>query len=240
MAAIDHTCIIFKNGEWLDKIYDWDEEKEEVVELVKLPFYHNRDGCITKVKLSPLGEFIDIWNEIKWYRDEYDAVYQRAGVQENGVYRLNFYGIMQRLKWIFHVMERVCYRKEVGVYKSEWNEGLRSETSGKGCVEVHIYSDPLNESYVSFYKNGTDTYVVIGGYGHWKNVYAHFMHRGYGDEFEKEMSVEAYHWACDEILKEISESICMGDRIFDWEETDKVLEELRAPFEKFDHYLKEY
>lgn len=225
MARVDHTCIVFKNGKLMERTGYYNYEKEQWVSI--LPFSHNRDGCITKVKLSPLGEFIDIWNEIKWYRDEYDAIYERAGVRENGIYRLSWYGIMARLKWIFHKMERVCYRKEVGVWK-------------RGNAEVHIYHDPTKQSYVSFYKDSSDTYVVIGGYGHWENVYAHFMHRGYGDEFEKEMSVEAYHWACDKILKEISESICMGERIFDWEESDKVLEELRAPFAVFDHYLKEY
>lgn len=224
MAGVDHTCLVFKNGELMESTGYYNYEKEQWVSV--LPFEHNRDGCITKIKALN-WDMIDIYDRIKWYRNEYDAIYERAGIKENGIYRLSFYGIIQRLKWIFHVMDRVCYRKEVGTYQNTY-------------ISMHIYHDPMKQSYVSFYKDSSDTYVVIGGYGHWENVYTHFMHRGYGDEFEKEMSVEAYHWACDKVLYEIIEALYQADEIKSLEEEDQVLEELRAPFGKFDHYLKEY
>ena len=116
-------------------------------------------------------------------------------------------------------MHKIGYRKEVGT----WIEG---------GAEVYIYHDDLNQSYVSFYNDGTNTYVVIGGYGHWMNVYTHFYARGYGDEFEEKMTAEAFRWACDKILVDISESICDGD----WEVEEDFVNRMRAAFGYEDPY----
>ena len=91
-------------------------------------------------------------------------------------------------------MKRSCYAQEVGVWKS-------------GDVEIYFYRNEPMRTYVSFYKDSKDTYVLLGGYGHHKNPYTHFMHRGYGDEFESKMAVEAYQWLCRDILRVVGESI---------------------------------
>lgn len=218
MAGCDHTTIVFKNGKWLqeDDLGYYNYEKEEYVNL--LPFEYGRDGDIHTVK----GENIGM--KLTMYQHEWDAVYERAGIDTLRPFKINFHTITERLKWMFHCMERVCYRHEVGVWKN-----------GNGDF-VYIYHEPLKHSYVSFYFDGDDTYVVLGGYGHWENVYAHFMHRGYGDEFEKQMTVEAYHWLCDDILERIVDTMCMN-----WEVHDTVLAELRDKFGRYDtEYMVEY
>jgi hypothetical protein len=73
---------------------------------------------------------------------------------------------------------------------------------------------------------------VIGGYGHWKNVYCHFMARGYGDEFEEKMAAEAYKWACEKVLVDISESICGGS----WELEEDFVNNMRERFGYEDPY----
>ena len=40
--------------------------------------------------------------------------------------------------------------------------------------------------------NGDESYVLLGGYGHWRNPYTHFFHRGYGEVFERQMGKECY------------------------------------------------
>lgn len=220
MAAIDHTDIVFKNGEWIREPYHYDENDNYVNDL---PFEYGRDGNIHTIN----GEYI--YNNVKWYRHEYDAIYERKGVDSIRNFKcLNFYMIKSRLAWLFRRMERVCYRKEVGV----WESGHRS---------LYIYYEPLNQSYVSFYYDGTDSWVVIGGYGHWNNVYTHFAYRGYGDEFEKQMTIEAYHWACDKVIKDMADYIAMVECISEWEEQDRILEKMKEHFAKYDtEYLKEY
>lgn len=219
MAAIDHTDIVFKNGKWIREPYHYDENDNYVNDL---PFEYGRDGNIHTIN----GEYI--YDEVNWYRHEYDAIYERKGVESISRYNINFYTIKSRLDWLFHRMERVCYRKEVGV----WENDDRS---------LYIYSDPLNQSYVSFYYDGTDSWVVIGGYGHWNNVYTHFAYRGYGDEFENKMVVEAYHWVCDKVLEDMADHIAMVESISDWDEQDRILDKMKEPYAKYDtEYLKEY
>lgn len=214
MAAIDHTCIVFKNGKWMeeDELGYYNYEKEEFVDL--LPFKYGRDGNI-----HTLGDK-DIWRDIKWYRDEYDAIYDRDGWRDFSTVRKTPYGIWAWFKYKLHFMHKIGYRKEVGVWAHDEKE-------------LYIYHDELKQSYISFYYEGTDTYIVIGGYGHWENVYAHFYGRGYGDEFEKKMTQEAFRWACDDILVEISESICGGS----WEVEEDFVNRMRELFGYDEKYL---
>lgn len=227
MAGIDHTRLVFKNGKLLteDEIGYYDEENDTWVNL--LPFRYGRDGDIYEIGDS------DLCGHITWYKDEFDAIYQRCGLDKYGARlykisrKLSFWYIKQRLKWIFHVMEKVSYRKIVGVYRD-------------GNTKLYIYHNPIDQSHASFYYDGTDAYVILGGYGHWKNVYTHFMHRGYGEEFEEKMASEAYHWLWNEVLEEIAESLDLAGDIRDFEEQECVREELRKPYAKYDTYGREY
>lgn len=211
MAAIDHTCIVFRNGEYIPEhlTYRYDEN-DRYINL--LPFKHNRDGMIHTVE-DPFGSMVNVWLDTKWYHDEYDAIYQRAGWKYLSSVRKTPYGIWSWLKYKLHIMERIGYRKEVGVC-------IRGDT------EVYIFHDDLKQCYVSFYSDNQETYVVIGGYGHWENVYCHFMGRGYGDEVESYVAQEAYLWACDKVLVNISESICDGS----WEEEEAFVNIMRKRF----------
>ena len=209
MAGIDHTTIVFKNGKWLKDVYEVDEESGEWI--MRCPFEYGRDGDIRIVR-DRSGSVIDISDDMKMYRDEYDAIYMRDGIRKFHTVARNFYGFRAWLKWKLRFMHKLYYEKEVGV----WNDGV---------TEIYIYHDGPNQSYVSFYSDGDDTYIVIGGYGHHKNVYCHFMDRGYGEGFEEKMAAEAFRWACDKILVEISESVFES-----WEEQEDFVNQMRDEF----------
>jgi hypothetical protein len=200
MASIDHTQLVWKNGIFLPNV-DFDQ----------LPFEYGRDGDIYKVR-DPFGTLVNIEDAIKWYRDEYDALYQRSGIRQI-YHRWNGWSIGNWLKWKFRCMNLVHYMTEVGVYKCD-------------DIELYIYHDATRQSYASFYKNGTDTYIVLGGYGHRENVYCHFMNRGYGEEFEMKMASEAFQWLCERVLQYIAES--MTDH---FDEEDELLDRLQSMFD---------
>ena len=208
MAAIDHTVIVFKNGKWMKNPYYFDEN-DNYISL--LPFEYGRDGNIHKIGNT------DIYDDIVWYRDEYDRLYERKGLKKNRNRRFSLAYFISRIDWIFHRMDHVCYKKEVGTY-------------GHNNIEVYIYHDPMKGSYASFYDDESDAYVVLGGYGHYNNVYTHFMKRGYGNEFEEKMAKEAYKWLCTDILEEIVDSIASGEDVHDWEIIDHKKRMLRKVF----------
>ena len=54
---------------------------------------------------------------------------------------------------------------------------------------------------VTFYMDGDESYVLLGGYGHWQCPYTHFYHRGYGEAFERQMAKECYQWLCEKVLQ---------------------------------------
>lgn len=214
MAVIDHTVIVWKNGEYMPNPFIFDEDYNYTN---LCPFTYNRDGLI--MDISGIGSIRD---EIKWYRDDSYAYYERAGYHR--LFAGRGAGLSGRIKYLIdflkyklHMMNRVYYERETGVYKN-------------GDVELYILHDPRKQSYASFYKDATDTYVVLGGYGHYENVYCHFMHRGYGEAFEQKMASEAYQWLCREVLEEITEYIHYDD--IDWERQEEDLERLRKMFRK--------
>lgn len=217
MAAADHTCIIFKNGNYIPvyETYSYDEVTDEYNYF--LPFEYGRDGDIRYVNGIP------VWDQLKWHHDEYDAVYERDGWRDWCTVRKTPYGIWSWLKYKLHFMRRVCYKREVGIWT-------------KDNYKVYIYHDAPNQSYVSYYTDGTDSYVIIGGYGHWKNVYTHFMCRGYGDEFEEKMAEEAFWWACDDLLVKLVEVYSTGN-VF---EQDEDVNRLRAMFMPKEIYYERY
>lgn len=215
MAGMDHTTIVFKNGMWMEEPFTFDENSNYVN---LCPFEYHRDGDIHSI-IDSDGIMTSLWLSTKWYRDEYDAIYERDGWRNWSTIRKTPHGIWAWLKYKLHFMYKIGYRKEIGV----WSDGDR---------ELYIYHDELNQCYVSFYDDGNDTYIVIGGYGHWNNVYTHFMNRGYGDEFEKKMTEEAFRWACEKILVDISESICDGS----WEKEEDFVNRMRERFGYDDPY----
>lgn len=60
---------------------------------------------------------------------------------------------------------------------------------------------------VTIYMDAEDSYVMIGGYGHYLNPYTHFYHRGYGEDFERKMAQECFDWLCHDILDSAVHSI---------------------------------
>lgn len=191
MASIDHTVIIYKNGEYMEKPDIFNVDRGTFRNLC--PFEYTRDGEITDI-FSSDGKLVSIVNDIKWYRDEYDAIYERDGICSTSGHRFCWHAMVQAIKWKLHLMKFIYYKHEVGVWKS-------------GDVEIYIYKNDPKSTYVSFYKDSNDTYVVLGGYGHRENPYTHFMNRGYGHAFEKEMATEAYEWLCRDILRVVADSI---------------------------------
>ena len=191
MAAIDHTVIVYKNGEYFKDHIKRDEDGS-YVDLC--PFRYSRDGVITALCHGDGTKTEILFSDIKWYHDEYDAIYERAGIYGAPLFPITWWKLLKILQWKLHIMKRACYAQEVGVWKS-------------GDVEIYFYRNEPMRTYVSFYKDSKDTYVLLGGYGHHKNPYTHFMHRGYGDEFESKMAAEAYQWLCRDILRVVGESI---------------------------------
>lgn len=216
MAAIDHTVIVFKNGEWLEE-----------VDYESLPFEFGRDGNIHSVEMPTvrgldlsgwcmtwdMGSIMtSIWDEIKWRRHEYNAWYEREGFSK--LTRFNWWQIKCLFQWITRKLSDPVYEQEVGTWQN-------------AVTEVYIYHEPMKESYVSFYRDKTtdDTYIVLGGYGHWGNVYTHFMHRGYGKEFERKMVQEAFDWCGKQVLGAIADHIT-GD----YDAQEEVLKSLQMTF----------
>jgi hypothetical protein len=153
-----------------------------------------------------------IWDEIKWYRYEYDAWYMREGFSK--LTRFNWRRIKCLFQWITRKLSDPVYGAEVGT----WQDAL---------TEVYIWHEPMKESYVSFYRDKitNDTYIVLGGYGHHANVYAHFMHRGYGKEFERKMAQEAFDWCSRDVLR------CVADYIrTDLDAKDELYRALQKSF----------
>ena len=209
MAAIDHTVIVYKNGEYVKDPFMFNEDGEY---LNLCPFDYSRDGEITAVYEDDGTKIEVLWSDIKWYHDEYDAIYERAGIHGAHLFPITWWKLLNILQWKLHFMKRSCYAREIGVWRS-------------GDVEIYFYRNALRETYVSFYKDSKDTYVLLGGYGHLENPYTHFMHRGYGDEFESKMAVEAYQWLCRDILRVVGDSIHEG-----WDVTSTWLAKKREEF----------
>ena len=69
----------------------------------------------------------------------------------------------------------------------------------KDAVEILVYKSA--DYNATFYMDGDESYVLLGGYGHWQCPYTHFYHRGYGEEFERQMAKECYQWLCEDVLQ---------------------------------------
>lgn len=64
-----------------------------------------------------------------------------------------------------------------------------------------VYIEDLSCNIV-FYLTKEESFVTIGGYGHYGCPYLHFYNRGYGDNFERKMAKECYRWLCEDLLED--------------------------------------
>lgn len=98
--------------------------------------------------------------------------------------------------------------------------GLRNRIAafldgGENSPEFFSYADKNVEIIlcvypdfnVTFYLDSRNTYVMLGGYGHYRNPYTHFYGRGYGEEFELKMAQECFAWLCTDILRDALETL---------------------------------
>lgn len=68
---------------------------------------------------------------------------------------------------------------------------------------VQLISWQTENFNVIFYVNSDESYVMLGGYGHYCNPYTHFYNRGFGEVFERKMAKECYRWLIREVLPEV-------------------------------------
>ena len=96
MAAIDHTVIVYKNGEYV-KDPDTYDENGDFINLC--PFDYSRDGVITSIYEEDGTKIEVLWSDIKWYRDEYDAIYERAGIYGVSLFPITWWKLIEILQW---------------------------------------------------------------------------------------------------------------------------------------------
>lgn len=71
--------------------------------------------------------------------------------------------------------------------------------------DIQLISWQTENFNAIFYVNGGESYVMLGGYGHYCNPYTHFYHRGFGESFEREIAEECYRWLLEKVLPEALE-----------------------------------
>lgn len=89
------------------------------------------------------------------------------------------------MRWIERKFADALSRERVGYLHNEYMEIITYQTEDFNVI---------------FYLAGDQTYVMLGGYGHYNNPYTHFYDRGYGEEFERKLAKECYEWIFDRIL----------------------------------------
>lgn len=65
---------------------------------------------------------------------------------------------------------------------------------------IRIFTYQSENYNAIFYLKDDESYVMLGGYGHYGNVYTHFFERGYGEKFERKMAKECYRWLFREVF----------------------------------------
>lgn len=105
------------------------------------------------------------------------------------------------------------------------NEKVFHLEDDKTHAELICYeSDNYNVIYY-ISPDKDDTYVILGGYGHYLNPYTHFYERGLPDEVERMLMNECYEWLMEDVLNNIVDIITNYD--FD---TDRIVEEYHKIF----------
>lgn len=195
MASIDHTCIYFHNGmlmketnhcDWIERDTAWETSDgkvhvtNEIVdttnEIDLLPFDTTRDGLFTD----------DSTVNIKDMNRIFAGTYFKHKWQEKRAIKLYDKSSWKAAeKYPDQDFENIVY----------WYK------DGKKLIITQHTEDYCLTFY--FKLDTKDSWVVLGGYGHYTNPYTHFYHRGYGEEFEKKMTYEAYNWVCEKLLPDL-------------------------------------
>lgn len=99
------------------------------------------------------------------------------------------------LRFLNKILYKMNFKERI---EDRWILNFKEED-----IEIYSYCNlDYNISYIFTQK---DSYVIIGGYGHYQNPYTHFYHRGYGNDFENKMTMECYEWLCEDQLKTVLE-----------------------------------
>ena len=228
MAAIDHTCIIFKNGKLMenDCFYYSGREVEKTFEdtgekyltyegeVFKnlLPFETNRDGLIKFNNEDYLEDHMEVfpnmefnhYNYLLWNDVDFSKIEDEEGKERT-----------KRLKKF--QKQLIKDRKKYLKYLKSKNYNLtypenyvnRFYYKDNNDVEILAIYDDTRSFCATFYysKVTNDSYLVFGGYGHYTNPYLHFYHRGYGRQFERKMCNECYKWLMEDVLKECLDGV---------------------------------
>lgn len=211
MAGIDHTRIYFHNGmlmkeidycDWIERDTAWETSDgkvhitNEIVgttnEVNLLPFETTRDGLFTR-------DFCGVSLEYNMERIFLD-IYFKHGWQEKRAIKL---------------YDKNSYKAEKKYPDQNFNNRLYWFKN-----EHRLIISQYTEDYcLTFYFNldTKDSWVVLGGYGHYANPFTHFYHRGYGEEFEKKMAHEAYIWVCERLLPDLLD-YCISETLEEDEE----------------------
>ena len=195
MAGVDHTCIYFHNGMLMKEIshYDW-IERDDAWEL--------EDGTV-----HIANELVCTTNEINLlpFNTTRDGLFtDDSAVNIKDMHRI-FAGIYFKHAW--------QEKRAIKLYdKSSWKAADKYPDQDfenrvywhKDDKKLIITQHTENYCLTFYFKFDTkDSWVVLGGYGHYANPFTHFYHRGYGEEFEKKMAHEAYIWICEELLPDL-------------------------------------
>lgn len=213
MASIDHTRIHFHNGmlmketdhcDWTVRKTAWETEDgkihttNEIVDTVNcvelLPFDTTRDGLFTD----------DSTVNIKDMNRIFLGTYFKHDWQEKRAIKL---------------YDKSSYKAQKKYPDQDFNNIVYWYKDEKKLIITHYTEHYCLTFY--FKLDTKDSWVVYGGYGHYNDPYTHFYHRGYGEEFEKQLAHELYRRVCGDLLPDlldycISETLkedpehCMG------------------------------
>lgn len=88
-----------------------------------------------------------------------------------------------------------CFLEDIGAGYHLMNSQSTAELI---CFETHRYN-------VIYYidRSKEETYIVLGGYGHYMNPYIHFYNRGLPNEVERMLMSECYEWLMEDVLNEV-------------------------------------
>lgn len=75
----------------------------------------------------------------------------------------------------------------------------------KDDIEIITYES--RQCNIIIYVDDDNSYILLGGYGHYMNPYTHFYERGYGIDFERTMARECYFWIMEDVIDDMASSL---------------------------------